>query len=205
LETLMQAGRSTATLHEIFPRSYEIQALESYSLLHPVEKLYQYPAQLEEGDRTGTYLRVTPRNSHPWIGFFATGFDSTEVASGIYSCPDPGSLCVLAGGYGYIVSAANPDHWMQIEQRPVVQVRAVPELKLLLFIGFTSISGLAEQNQPWTTARLSWEGISISKIDGTLLHGNGWDAINDKEVPFQVDLLTGKSSGGARPGTTPGR
>lgn len=201
----MKAGRSSATRHEIFPCNYDIQVLESYSLLHPAEKLYQYPAQLEEGDRTGTYIRVTPDNAQPWIGFFAIGFDSTEVASGIYSCPDPGSLCVVAGGYAYVVSAEHPDRWMQFEQRPVVQVRAVPELKLLLFIGFTSISGLAEQNQLWTTERLSWEGISIAKIDGTLLHGSGWDAITDKEVPFQVDLLTGKSTGGARPGITPGR
>lgn len=196
----MTSGRSTVILHDVFPRNYEIQALESYSLLHPAEKLYQYPAQLEEGDRTGNYIRVTPKSSRTWIGFFAAGFDSADVANGIYSCPDPDSLCVLAGGYGYIVSAANPDHWTQIEQRPVVEVRAAPELKLLLFIGFTSITGLAQQNQLWTTGRLSWEGISIARIDGTLLHGMGWDAVTDKEVPFQVDLLTGKSTGGARPG-----
>lgn len=195
----MRAGRSKAILHDVFPRNYEIQPLESYSLLHPAETLYQYPAQLEEGDRAGDYMRVTPGNSRTWIGFFAAGFDSADVASGIYSCPDPDSLCVLAGGYGYIVSAPNPDHWTQIKQRPVVQVRAIPELKLLLFVGFTGITGLAQQNQLWTTDRLSWEGISISKIDGTLLHGMGWDAVTDKEVPFQVDLLTGKSTGGARP------
>ena len=31
-----------------FPRNYEIKALESYSLVHPAEKLYQFPVQLEE-------------------------------------------------------------------------------------------------------------------------------------------------------------
>ena len=201
----MKAGRSTATLRDIFPRKYEVRVLESYSLLHPAEKLYQYPAQLEEGDRSGIYLRVTAGNSQTWIGFFASGFESADVASGIYSCPDADSICVLAGGYGYIVSTANPDHWMQIEQRPVLQVKAAPELKLLLFVGFTSITGLAQENQLWTTDRLSWEGISISQIEANILHGTGWDAITDKEVPFQVDLLTGKSKGGARPGATPGR
>jgi hypothetical protein len=183
----------------VFPRNYSVQALESYSLLNPAEKLHQFPARLEEGDRTGSYVRVTPRKSPVWVGFFALGFDSSEVASGFYPCPDPDWLCVVAGGYGYIVNAASPDQWRQIEQKPVVQVRAVPELKLLLFVGFTSISCLGEANHLWTSERLSWEGIFISKIEDAVLHGTGWDAITDREVPFQLDLRTGKSAGGARP------
>lgn len=173
--------------------------LESYSLLNPAEKLYQFPARLEEGDRTGSYVRVTSGKSAAWVGFFALGFDSGEVASGIYSCPDPDWLCVVAGGYGYLVNAASPDQWVQIEQRPIVQVRAVPELKLLLFVGFTSISCLGEANHLWTSERLSWEGISISNIEGAVLHGMGWDAITDKEVPFELNLLTRRSTGGAKP------
>lgn len=195
----MSAGRSAPAIHEVFPCNCSVQALESYSLLNPAEKLYQFPARLEEGDRTGTYVRVTPGKSPAWVGFFALGFDSREVASGIYSCPDPDWLCVIAGGYGYIVNAASPDQWRQIEQRPIVQVKAVAELKLLLFVGFTSISCLGEGNHLWTSERLSWEGISISNIEGAVLHGMGWDAITDKEVPFQLDLLTGKSTGGAKP------
>jgi hypothetical protein len=31
------------------------------------------------------------------------------------------------------------------------------------------------------------------------LLGRGWDALADKEVPFTVDLKTGKHIGGARP------
>lgn len=183
----------------VFRRNYSVQVLESYSLLNPAEKLYQFPARLEEGDRTGAYVRVTCGKSLAWMGFFALGFDSGEVASGIYSCPDPDCLCVVAGGYGYIVNAPSPEKWRQIEQRPIVQVKAVPELKLLLFVGFTSISCLGEANHLWTSERLSWEGISISNIGGAVLHGMGWDAITDKEVSFELDLLTGKSTGGARP------
>ena len=52
-----------------FPHSYEVKALESYSLAHPLEKLHHFPAELEEGDRTGVYLRVVPKSGAPWIGF----------------------------------------------------------------------------------------------------------------------------------------
>ena len=58
----------------VFPRNYEAKVLESYSLVSPTEKLHHFPAVLEEGDRSGIYVRVTPHNAKPWIGFFAMGF-----------------------------------------------------------------------------------------------------------------------------------
>jgi hypothetical protein len=195
----MRATRPLDT-HYVFPHNYEVDVLESYSLVNPVEELHQFPAELEAPDRNGTYLRVMPQAGTTWIGFFALGFDSPQVANGIYSCPDPASLCAVVGGYAYVVDARDPQRWVQIEQWPVVETKAVSNLKLLLFVGFTSITGLGESNQPWTTERLSWEGLSITAIQGTTMHGTGWDMITDKEVPFEVDLLTGKSQGGARPG-----
>jgi len=199
VETLMSAGQETIGVSYPFHHNYEIKVLESYSLVHPAEKLHQFPAQLEEGDRSGTYLRVIANDSSPWIGFFAQGFDSPQVAHGVFSCPDPDWLCAVAGGYAYLVDSTNPQRWIRVEQRPVVAVRAVVELKLLLFVGFTSITILRESARLWTTERLSWEGITISEIQGTKLTGTAWDAIADKEVPFEIDLLTGKSQGGARP------
>ena len=182
-----------------FPRNYEVKALESYGLVHPAEKLYHFPTELEEGDRRGLYARVVPENGPPWVGFFALGFDSDQVAAGLYSCPDPDRLCVVTGGYGYVVNTRNPLEWFQLQQRPVIEVRSLPELQLLVFAGFTEISGLGPSGPPWVTERLSWEGLSITEIQGHTLRGLGWDALTDKEVPFEVDLRTGESRGGARP------
>ena len=183
----------------VFPRNYEAKVLESYSLVSPTEKLHHFPAVLEEGDRSGIYVRVTPHNAKPWIGFFAMGFESEHAARGLYSCPHPDSLCVVVGGYAYLVNAVDPERWMQLEQRPVMDVRPVPEFKLLLFVGATTISAVGESGWLWTTGRLSWEGIIISEIQEQVLHGTGWDAIKDQEVPFAVDLTTGQHSGGTRP------
>lgn len=184
-------------IHYVFPHNYEVELLDSPTASS--ERLYQFPARLEEGDRTGIYLRITPQSGQTWIGFFAQGFDSSQVASGICSCPDPGWVCVASGGYAYLVEAGNPQSWMQIEQRPVVEVKPVSDLQLLLFVGFTSITGLGTSGGLWTTDRLSWEGLSITEIHAGILLGTGWDMIADKEVPFEVDLLTGKSKGGAWP------
>ena len=182
-----------------FPREYEIKVLESQPPVHPVEKLYHYPVELEEGDRSGVYVRVVPRNGTPWFGFFASGFDSPQVMNGVYSCPDPDSVCVVAGGYAYVVKAQDPSTWFSVEQRPVIEVRTATDQQLILFEGFTSISAVGPDGMAWTSERLSWEGLRVTQIRQHLLQGFGWDALTDKEIPFEVDLRTGKHTGGARP------
>jgi hypothetical protein len=184
-----------------FRRNYEVKLLDAAPPVHPVEKLHHYPLELEEGDRAGAYVRVIPGEGNPWTGFFALGFDSSQVISSLCSCPDPDSLCAVVGGYAYVVRADDPQRWFRVEQRPVVDLRALAQQGLLLFTGFTSISAVDRQGLKWTTERLSWEGVTVTEISGDKLRGLGWDAMADKEVPFEVDLLTGKHTGGARPGT----
>lgn len=183
-----------------FPRNYEARVLESAPLPHPVEKLYHFPAELEEGDRTGVYVRVTPRQGPAWNGFFALGFNSDQVVNAVCSCPDPDSLCVVAGGYAYVVRASDPAQWMRIEQNPVVDLLVVARQGLVLLVGFTSITALGPAGIAWTTERLSWEGVRVVEARDGKLRGFGWDAVRDQEVAFEVDLETGKHSGGARPG-----
>ncbi len=186
-----------------FPRNYEVRVLEAAPPVHPIEKMYHYPVELEEGDRSGVYLRVVPQiDSKPgpaWTGFFALGFDSDQVVSEICSTPDPDSFCTVVGGYAYMVKADNPAQWTRVEQRPVVDLRVLSQQGLLLFAGFTTITAVGSSGIAWTTERLSWEGLTITDIKGDKLLGHGWDALADKEVPFEVDLKTGKHTGGARP------
>jgi hypothetical protein len=182
-----------------FPRNYEARMLEAAPPIHPLEKLYYFPVEMEEGDRNGIYLRVTPKAGPTWTGFFAQGFDSDQVVSQLCSTPDPESFCVVVGGYAYIVKATNPVEWLRIEQRPVVDLRVLTQQGLLLFAGFTSITAVDRSGIAWTTERLTWEGLTITEIDGHMLRGKGWDAQSDKEAPFEVDLKTGKHTGGAKP------
>jgi hypothetical protein len=182
-----------------FPRNYEVRILEAAPPVHPLEKLYHYPVELEEGDRSGVYVRVTPKTGAAWTGFFALGFDSDQVVNEVCSCPDPDSFCTVVGGYAYVVKADDPAQWIRIEQRPVVDLRVLSQHGLLIFAGFTTITAVNNAGLAWTTERLSWEGLSITEIKGDKLLGHGWDAVADKEVPFEVDLKTGKHTGGAKP------
>ncbi len=182
-----------------FPKNYDVKILASPPPVHPVEMLYHYPVELEEGDRSGAYARVAPGDGPAWFGFFASGFDSPQVMSAVCSCPDPDSVCVISGGYAYVVKVKRPQQWFRVEQRPVVELRTVTDPPLILFEGFTSITAVGRDGIAWTTDRLSWEGIRVAQIRGNTLYGFGWDALKDQEVPFEVDLLTGKHTGGARP------
>ena len=182
-----------------FPRNYEIRILESAPPVHPIEKLYHYPVELDEGDRSGAYVRVTPQSGLAWVGFFALGFDSDQVVNQVCSTPDPQRFCVVVGGYAYVVNTSDPADWLRIEQRPVVDLRVLSHQGLLLFVGFTSITALGSSGVAWTTERLTWEGLTITEINGSKLRGHGWDALADKEVPFEVDLHTGKHKGGTTP------
>jgi hypothetical protein len=184
-----------------FPHNYEVRVLESAPPVHPIEKLYHFPAELEEGDRSGAYVRVVPQRGPAWVGFFALGFDSDQVVSQVCSSPDPGSFCTVVGGYAYVVKADSPEQWFRVEQRPVVDLRVLSQHGLLLFAGFTTITAVGSSGIAWTTERLSWEGLTITDIEGAMLLGRGWDALSDKEVPFEVDLKTGKHTGGTRPNT----
>jgi hypothetical protein len=186
-----------------FPHNYETRILDGPPPIHPLERVYHFPVELEEGDRTGTYVRVIPKRGPAWSGFFALGFNSEQVVTAICACPDPDSVCVVVGGYGYVVKATDPSCWFQVEQRPVVDLRAVAEAELLLFTGFTSATALGKTGIVWQSERLSWEGVRITTVESGKLHGFGWDLMSDQEVAFEVDLKTGKHVGGARPATPP--
>ena len=43
---------------------------------------------------------------------------------------------------------------------------------------------------------------ALLELKVTTLHGFGWDVVSDKEVAFEVDLKSGKHTGGASPGST---
>jgi len=183
-----------------FPHSYEARILDGPPPVHPLEKLYHFPIELEEGDRAGTYVRVVPRQGRAWSGFFALGFNSEQVVNAICTCPDPDSICVVVGGYAYVVNVTEPSRWFQVEQRPVVDLRVVLNEAMILFAGFTSLTAVGKTGIAWQTERLSWEGVRITSVEDGKLHGFGWDVMSDQEVPFEVDLKTGKHTGGARPG-----
>jgi hypothetical protein len=164
---------------------------------------FTYPQQIAgEEDalaRGALQLMVRPSTGGAFLATCALGFTDPSMPTGIFPCPRPEEMCAVAGGYAYIVDTTHPEHCTHIAMKPVVEVHVREEQNLLLFSGFHTIIAWGEQGQAWQTAKLSWEGLRITGIEGNTLHGFGWNLMTDKEVAFSVDLLTGQHQGGGFP------
>jgi hypothetical protein len=160
-----------------------------------------FPANIESDlERlTAAVLRIKPDQGEPWLGVFACGFDSPFVVDAVFSTPDPEKVCVIAGGYSYIFSAANPRMWDRLPVVPVVHAHSVPESDMLVFGDFTRLAAYGSTGLLWVTERLTWDGIKVNQIADGVVRGFGWDATTGRDLEFTVSLSTGEHTGGAAP------
>jgi hypothetical protein len=184
-----------ASLDLTFVHEWTAEILAARPLILP-RRQFVYPRYADEVERGALAVRVHPSGAEPFLGTFALGFSDSAVPTGVWSCPDPGWLCAVSGGYAYLVNTRSPEEFVQIEYRPVLEVRALAEQKLLLFAGHHGLIAWDVHGKLWQTARLSWEGVQISSVDDRWLHGVGWDMLTDRDVPFRVDLETGTHESG---------
>jgi hypothetical protein len=184
---------------EKFAQNWTAEILKTAPLIAPVRQ-FIYPRQIAgEEDalaRGALQLMVQPANGGAFLATCALGFTNSTMPTGVFACPNPQEMCALAGGYAYIVDTIQPEHCTHIEMKPVVETRPLVAQRLLLFVGFHSMIAWSAGGIAWETERLSWEGVRITGVEDNTLHGIGWNLLTDREVAFQVDLLTGHHQGG---------
>jgi hypothetical protein len=187
------------TTDESFAHDWTAEILKAAPMIAPARQ-FTYPQQIAgEEDalaRGALQLLVRATTGGTFLATCALGFTNPAMPTGVFACPNPQELCAVAGGYAYIIDTTHPEHCAHITLKPVIEVQTLPAQKLLLFVGFHSIVAWGEQGQAWESARLSWEGVRVTGIEGDILHGIGWNLLTDKEVPFTLNLLTGHHQGG---------
>ena len=177
-----------------FRRSWRAEILGSRPLILP-RRSFVYPRAAEEVEKGALEAMVWPENAEPFLATCALGFRDPLVPSGLWSCPKPEEMCAVAGGYAYVIDTGRPERFTMIAYRPVLEVRAVAEAGLLLFVGHRSILAWGAEGQAWETARLSDEGVTITGVGDGLLRGTGWQMLADRETAFVVELSSGKRVG----------
>lgn len=181
-----------------FPHDYDVR--EITEIVQPeVEKHFYFPGASEHGGRDGLLLGVTPRQGAPWSGTFAFGHYPPTTKTGIYSCPDPQMLCVVAKGEAYFVKTDEPEKWGRVESTPIFDVRPILSKGLLIFSDFTTISAYGVKGRHWRTDRLSWDGIEITNLTAEYILGLAWDSPKQRHVEFCVEVQSGKHHGGSSP------
>ncbi|MGP8252412.1 MAG: hypothetical protein ACLQHF_10280 [Terracidiphilus sp.] len=212
------------TIDESFPHHWQAEVLPARPAILPARH-YVYPQQAEEVERGALEVLIRPAlyqgmtsvvpqiaekkdgalapegSSSPvtqaFLATCALGFRDPAVPTGLWSTPDPGKICAVAGGYAYIIDTTAPERFTMIPYRPALRVVPAVEAGLLLFVGHRSIlawGGLAwgRDGQAWESEKLSDEGVAIIAIEGTVLRGTGWEMRTDKENAFAIDLGSGK-------------
>jgi hypothetical protein len=174
-----------------FPHAWQAEILSGRPLILP-QRRYIYPHDAEEIERGALEVLVRPASDAPFLATLALGFADPVAPTGVWSCPNADELCAVAGGYAYIVSTAAPEEFTQIEFRPVLHVESVVAHNLLLFAGSYALLAWGHSGLAWKSERLSSEGLRITGIRGDELHGLGWDLMADREIPFTIDVRTGK-------------
>ena len=189
----------TTASAEGFAQDWSAEVLKTPPLIAPARQ-FIYPQQIAgEEDalaRGALQLMVRPANGGMFLATCALGFTNPAMPTGVFACPTPREMCAVAGGYAYVVDTEQPERCTHIMLKPVVEVRPLTTNGLLLFVGFHSMIAWGRNGLAWESAKLSWEGIRITGIDGNLLHGMGWNMLTDREVPFSLNLLTGQHQGG---------
>jgi hypothetical protein len=191
---------------ESFPQTWAARILTVPPLIAPARQ-YVYPQHIpgEEDamNRGALLLDVKPATgaNFPAAGgnFLATcalGFRDPSLPTGIFACPRADDLLAVAGGYAYLIDTLAPEHCLHLPLRPVTQILPAPTAAVILLAGFHNVLAIDANGLRWQSARLSWEGITLTHTDAHHLHGTGWNLHTDREVPFTVDLLTGAHTGG---------
>ena len=183
-----------------FESSYAVELLEELPPVGEIRRFY-FPGASSAGGRDGVLVKVTPAqvDAEPWVGVFAFGLLSPKGVSGIFACPNPDHLCVVARGAGYIVAAADPSQHELVESEPVLGVYSVASSGVLVFADYLRLTAYGREGRAWRTARLSWDGLQVDEVNGGWLRGKGWSSPENRHVAFTVDLRTGAHEGGASP------
>jgi hypothetical protein len=179
--------------HYVYPRQaeeVERGALEVLIRPRPGKEMGA-PGPSHLGTWEGTSLDPRTQTIQPFLATCALGFRDPVVPTGLWSAPNPEEICMVAGGYAYIVDTTAPERFTMIPYRPVLRVVPAVEAALLLFVGHRSILAWGRDGQAWESEKLSDEGVTITAIEGPVLRGTGWEMRSDKETAFSIDLRSG--------------
>jgi len=182
-----------------FPQTWAARILTASPLIAPARQFVypqHIPGEEDAMNRGALLLDVKPAASPNFLATCALGFREMSLPTGIFACPHPDHLLAIAGGYAYVIDTLAPDHCVHLPLRPVTQILPAPAAGVILLAGFHKVLALDANGVRWQSARLSWEGITLTHADAHHLNGTGWNLQTDREVPFTVDLLTGTHQGG---------
>ena len=137
-------------------------------------------------------VRVQPHDADEWVGTFAAG--GLRGSWGVYGCPSPHDLCVIADGLVYIVDVTKPHAGAVVAHDQVHQVVRVAERDLVLFVRFIDIVALGVNGIAWRTQRLVVDDLWVRQAARDVIICSGDNPGGTPEIG--LDPQTGQQTAG---------
>lgn len=142
-----------------------------------------------------TLVEVARKRTAQWVGSFQSGFTDYTL-SGVYLHPDPDRAVIVLNGEAYLISAKEPGKELHVGVSPVLGLLRVPDRELIVLWDFQRLAVHGKEGLVWCLPNLAVDGLSVTSVDHETIHGTVEDMINNREVPFAVDIDTGRATGG---------
>lgn len=159
-----------------FPARYTIETAE---LPGDGREIVYHPGASTTHGKDGLLLKFRPNNGKEWIGCFAFGHDSYPLTR-VFSSANPDYACVVSKGAVYWVNSADSEYCQALDFFPVLDVRSLPDERLLLLSDFTTLCLLGKDGIPWRSPRLCWDELQIKEIKESVVSGTGYDPTNSE-------------------------
>jgi hypothetical protein len=179
-----------------FPHSYSVESISNLPgngrLEIPLEDI---PRPKSRAEHDGLWVLIRPASGKSWVGIFAFGYEEPPATSRIVT-PDPDRVCIISPGAAYIVQADDPSTYQQIPVLPVLDVRSIPEHRLLVLADFTRMAAFGRNGILWTSPQVRWDELKILNVTAERIEGVGYDPTNlggSAQSHFAVETKTGRS------------
>ena len=155
----------------------------------------QFSATGQGTHREGFVVEFSPTDAESWVGNFQPGLRAYSEAM---LHPSGRSVLVISGGQLYQV---DPDTRGLLSTFGGIISDCIkdPSGSLLVFSDGIRSWALDSSGLRWQTERISWDGIRALSISRGSVTGEAYDPIKNAWTPFQVDLASGRISGGSYP------
>jgi hypothetical protein len=151
-----------------------------------------FPPEWGRLGREGTVVRLRTNSGQTWSANLQRGIEGITDA---FAHPDGRRVVVLSRGDLWLL---DPD--ARSAESVGVAIEAVWVVSAPSGFVFSrqglAFLRLAAEGILWHTRRLSWDGFDDVELTSRHIRGKAWNAIDDLWNDFEVDLATGRSTGG---------
>jgi len=154
-----------------------------------------FPEEWASHGREGLVVEFAGADGTTWVGNFRPGLGGLDAVRW-----HPNGVLVLVAAAGSLW-CVDPDSRSAEEIAPAVfKIWEFEPGDLLIDDQGLAFVRLRRSGVVWHTRRISWDGFQNVQLEAEHITGEAWSPIEDRWLPFTVDLETGRVAGGSYTG-----